>query len=78
MTDMDALAEQHYKAYDPQFQRDDAVDKELLIYKIQTLYEIIDDAQGAVSALIDMHDSRTIRRIRNLLQEAQDLIEEEM
>lgn len=78
MTNTDELAIQHYASSDPQFQDEDAVDKDLLINRLQETYDILDDAMDALTKVFDVYDSRTLRRVRNLLIEAQCYIEEEM
>lgn len=77
MTSIDALAEQNYAAYDPQFQDPDAYDQDAWLEKLSEVDEHIDDAIMCLQAANEMHELNRGDKIINLLKEAASRLEKE-
>lgn len=77
MTSIDALAEQNYAAYDPQFQDPDAYDKDEWLDVMEDAADHINDALLTLQRANEIHEFRGAEKIARLLTEASSRLEEE-
>lgn len=74
---IDALAEQNYAAYDPQFQDQDAYDKDEWLDVMEDAADHINDALLTLQRANEIHEFRGAEKIARLLTEASSRLEEE-
>lgn len=80
---MDALAESHYAAQDPQFEPEISLNEEAFLEDLQDVYEKVDEAMRELSELIVEHEitkglNRNLDKAYRKLGKALELIEREL
>lgn len=80
---MDALAESHYAAQDPQFEPEISLNEEAFLEDLQDVYEKVDEAKRELAELIVEHEitkglNRNLGKAHRKLNRALELIEREL
>jgi hypothetical protein len=77
MPSIDALIDAYYAETDPQFQDPDAYDVDEYLRKLDTAKEQIDDTLGTIENVLDIRHTKGVERVKKLLLEAFNRLEEE-
>ena len=77
MISTDALADGYYSDRNPEFQDPDAYDVDEYLRQLETAKEQIDDTLGTIENVLDIRHTKGVERVKKLLLEAYNRLEEE-
>lgn len=77
MPDIDALREAYDADRNPEFQDPDAYDVDEYLRKLEIAKDHVDEACGAVAGALDLRHTRKLEQVKNALDTAFTLLEEE-